>query len=88
MKEQNLQRVKKIVDILEMKRGKLAVINMPMHQGFSVRVNARNSTSEAHNSISLGEEDIPKYLKEIILLTAAKELERQIKALEDELETL
>ena len=88
MKEQNLKRVKRIAVLLEEKRYKLAVIKMPFGRDFSIKVNARNNASEACRSISLGEEDIPKYLEEIILLTATNELERQIKALEDELETL
>lgn len=88
MKEGNIQRAKRIVDILGDKRLKLSVINMPKHKGFSVRVDARNNESEPYKSISLDEKDIPKYLEEIVLSTAIRELERQIKALEDELETL
>lgn len=88
MKEENIQRAKRIVNILEDKRWKLSVINMPKHKGFSVSVDARNNESEPFRSISLGEKDIPQYLEEIVLSTAIRELERQIKALEDELEAL
>lgn len=87
MKEINISRAKKIVNELEKFRGMLAVINSNNYSNVVIHIETR-AIFNGYNAARLINEDVPVALKQVTACLLKAEFERQIKALEDELETL
>ena len=88
MKEENIARAKEVVFSLNDKREKLRIVQAPLRNEFSVRLNGRNNQGEQYSSTVIGKKELPDYAEEIVLQMIEAHLKRQIATLESELETL
>lgn len=88
MKEANLARAAKVGHALQKLRTKLEVMERPLQRSFGASLECRNATHESYTGVSVYEDDLPDYIKEVTLCLVKSEFRRQIAELEAELETL